>query len=231
MLASGSVYRMPAGEGLEAATGLSLRVNGQGRYVLVRIYNADDAPLKYSGMKVRRLQEYVSVSPRSRRGRIRCSLAMPRRHGRSCWRGLYGAVALGGGDGGGVGGSGTESAVCGANESGAVERAACGDAAGRRSAVVLGVLTALVLRRGRRRRWAGMRGKHRRGILWRGLAGATARGMLGGHSGRALRSKVFKSAAEHGTRREYLTVVSQFVREGPEFRLRGFAEQTTWGCV
>ena len=44
MLASGSVYRMPAGEGLEAATGLSLRVNGQGRYVLVRIYNADDAP-------------------------------------------------------------------------------------------------------------------------------------------------------------------------------------------
>ena len=98
-------------------------------------------------------------------------------------------------------------------------------------AVVLGVLTALVLRHGRRRRWAGMRGKRRRGILWRGLAGATARGMFGGRSGRALRSGGFARAAKHGTRRESLTAVSQFVREGREFRLRGFAEQTTWGCV
>ena len=58
-LAGGSVYRMPAGDGQEATTGLTLRVDGQCRYVLVRIYNADDAPLKFAGLKVRRLREYM----------------------------------------------------------------------------------------------------------------------------------------------------------------------------
>ena len=60
VLASGSVYQMPAGEGLEATTGLTLPVNGRCRYVLVRIFNADDAPLKFNGLKVRRLQGYVA---------------------------------------------------------------------------------------------------------------------------------------------------------------------------
>jgi hypothetical protein len=54
-----SVYRLPGGQGQEPSTGLTLQVDGKCRYLMVRIYNGDDAPLKFSDMKVRRLRQYV----------------------------------------------------------------------------------------------------------------------------------------------------------------------------
>ena len=74
-LGGGSIYRLPAGQGQEAVSGLSLgimwehqmpgveppaRILGQYRYLLVRVFNADDQPLKFAGMNVRRLREFVS---------------------------------------------------------------------------------------------------------------------------------------------------------------------------
>jgi hypothetical protein len=55
-----SVYRLPGGrEGQDPSTGLTLPVDAKCRYLMVRVYNGDDAPLKFSGMKVRRWREYV----------------------------------------------------------------------------------------------------------------------------------------------------------------------------
>ncbi len=57
--AIGSFYRFPGGEGLEPAAGLTLPFNGQYRYLQLRISNGDNAPLKFTGLKVKRLQEYI----------------------------------------------------------------------------------------------------------------------------------------------------------------------------
>jgi len=64
---------LPGAEGQEQLTGLTLQLAGEApskgmthqvmgrcRYIFVRIFNGDDAPLKFMGMKVRRLQEYVA---------------------------------------------------------------------------------------------------------------------------------------------------------------------------
>jgi hypothetical protein len=60
-----SVYRLPGGQGQEPSTGLTLPVDGKYRYLLVRVYNGDDAPLKFSEMKVRRLRQYVNFQAAS----------------------------------------------------------------------------------------------------------------------------------------------------------------------
>jgi hypothetical protein len=58
-LTTASVYRLPGGPGQEASTGLTLHLDAQCRYLMVRIHNGDDAPLKFSAMHVRRLRQYV----------------------------------------------------------------------------------------------------------------------------------------------------------------------------
>jgi len=62
-LTIGSVYRLPAGAGQDSTSGLTLAADGPGRYLLLRIYNGDDAPLKFTGLKVRRYQKYLGFRP------------------------------------------------------------------------------------------------------------------------------------------------------------------------
>ena len=59
-LAGGTVHRFHSPSGEAASAGLSLRVAGQCRYLLVRIHNADNAPLTFTGIAVRRLQHYLA---------------------------------------------------------------------------------------------------------------------------------------------------------------------------
>ncbi len=59
-LGGGMVYRLPGEEGQEAQTGLKLSVEGQCRYVLIRIFNGDNAPLIFGGLEAWRFQAYVA---------------------------------------------------------------------------------------------------------------------------------------------------------------------------
>jgi len=62
-LKDGSIHRLPGGEGQDPSTGLDLPMDGRCRYLLVRVYNGDDALLKFTGLKVRRLQYYLAFQP------------------------------------------------------------------------------------------------------------------------------------------------------------------------
>lgn len=62
-LTGGTVHRFPGAEGQDPSTGLNLPVDGRCRYLLVRVFNGDDAPLKFTSLKVRRLQYYLAFQP------------------------------------------------------------------------------------------------------------------------------------------------------------------------
>lgn len=62
-IASGAFHRFPAADGQELSQSLSLSLAGQYRYLLIRIYNADNAPLKFTGLTVSRLQHYLAFQP------------------------------------------------------------------------------------------------------------------------------------------------------------------------
>lgn len=61
----GILYRLPGGQGQASSentiAGLALR----GRFLLLRIYNGDDAPLKFAGLKVRRYRTYLAFRAES----------------------------------------------------------------------------------------------------------------------------------------------------------------------
>ncbi|HVT83365.1 MAG TPA: DUF3999 family protein [Phycisphaerae bacterium] len=59
-IASTTLYRFPGGDGLAPSEALMLPIRSQYRYLLVQIQNGDDAPLKFSGIKVRRLEEFLA---------------------------------------------------------------------------------------------------------------------------------------------------------------------------
>jgi hypothetical protein len=59
----GTVHRFTGGDGKTESAGLRLPVSGRYRYLRVRVYNGDDAPLKFAGVKVRRLQHYLAFQP------------------------------------------------------------------------------------------------------------------------------------------------------------------------
>ena len=65
LLTGGTIHRLPGGEGQGPSTGLNLPTGGRCRHLLVRVYNGDDAPLKFTGLKVRRLQYYLAFQSQS----------------------------------------------------------------------------------------------------------------------------------------------------------------------
>jgi hypothetical protein len=62
-LTGGTVHRFSATDGQVESSNLRLPVGGRYRYLLIRIHNGDDAPLKFTGLRVRRLQYYLSSQP------------------------------------------------------------------------------------------------------------------------------------------------------------------------
>jgi len=61
-LGGGVIHRFDSAGGQEPSANLSLRLSGGCRYLKLRIYNGDSAPLKFGSpvLKVHRLQEYVA---------------------------------------------------------------------------------------------------------------------------------------------------------------------------
>ena len=62
-LAGGTVHRFSSPQGQAESQGLTLRLEGGRRYVLVRIHNGDNAPLTFTGLTARRLQTYLAFQP------------------------------------------------------------------------------------------------------------------------------------------------------------------------
>ena len=62
MLRVDSIHRLPGMDGQETSTNLHLPLTGTYRYLLLRIYDGDDAPLKFNGVTVRRLQQHLNFA-------------------------------------------------------------------------------------------------------------------------------------------------------------------------
>jgi len=62
-LTGGTVHRFGSGNDQDFGSPLRLPASARYRYLLIRIHNGDDAPLKFTGVKVRRLQHYLAFQP------------------------------------------------------------------------------------------------------------------------------------------------------------------------
>jgi hypothetical protein len=59
-LAGGTIHRFSSPGGKAESADLSLSINGKCRYLLVRIHNGDNAPLKFTGIEATRLQYFLA---------------------------------------------------------------------------------------------------------------------------------------------------------------------------
>jgi len=64
-LTDGTLHRFSSPDGRAESSSLRLPVDGRCRYLLVRIHNGDNAPLKFTGMKVNRLQYHLAFQPKA----------------------------------------------------------------------------------------------------------------------------------------------------------------------
>ncbi len=64
-LTDGTLHRFSSPDGRAESSSLRLPVDGRCRYLLVRIHNGDNAPLKFTGLKVSRLQYHLAFQPKA----------------------------------------------------------------------------------------------------------------------------------------------------------------------
>jgi hypothetical protein len=64
-VASGVIHRFASAAGAEESVNLRLALEARCRWLLLRIYNGDNAPLNFTGLKVDRHQYYVAFQPKA----------------------------------------------------------------------------------------------------------------------------------------------------------------------
>ncbi|MGB2822909.1 MAG: DUF3999 family protein [Phycisphaerae bacterium] len=65
VLTGGTIHRFSSPAGKTESSDLRPSVGGKCRYLLIRIYNGDNAPLKLTGVKVTRFQHHLAFQPKA----------------------------------------------------------------------------------------------------------------------------------------------------------------------